>query len=231
MRHFIGSLVSILIVLGEGLAAQQPNATAADEAQPASIRINHDVLVENQRLEYIFLDLLRGTGVHGGFVEVAGCSDLPEGHLDVKQGVTVGEAMDALVAANPSYQWEVKDGVVNLMPLGGVPLLSTRIAKFQMNTTDRDIGVALQEVLKLPEARESRTALGLKDGIHHGFAEAVEEHPMPLQPVPVLINVQDVSLREAFNKIVQASPNRVWVYRETDCGGAKTFTVEAASDY
>ena len=138
MRYFTGFLVWVLIVLGDLMAAGQ-SAAPVDEPQLATIRINHDVLAGNERVLEIFLDVLRDTGVHGGFAEVAACSELPKGHLTVKQGSTVSEAMDALVAANPSYQRDLKDGVVNLLPRDGIPLLRTRIAKFQMDATDRKV--------------------------------------------------------------------------------------------
>jgi hypothetical protein len=211
------------------MVAQQAKPAHVNKLQPTGIRINHDVLAENQRLEFIFLDVLRGTGLHGGFVEFASCSGLPKGRLHIKQGVTLQYAMDALVAANPGYRWELKNGIVNLMPRRGAPLLHTRIARFKINVTDREIPALLQEVLRLPEVQKDKAALGLKDGIHQGHGEAVKEHPVPRQPVPIRIDMQNLSLQDAFNKIVQASPKGVWIYHETDCDGAKTFTVEMTS--
>ena len=114
-----------MVASGGPMAAHQFAAAQANQPQVAEIRINHDIFVENQRLEFIFLDLLRGTGLHGGFVETATCSDLPQGRLQIRQGVTVQQAMDELVAANPGYEWELKDGVVNLTPRGGAQLLGT----------------------------------------------------------------------------------------------------------
>lgn len=233
MKRFIGLFTSILIASAWPTAAQQSQAVQASKPEPADIRINQDVLVEDQRLEFIFLDVLHGTGLHGGFVEMTDCTgDLPKGHLQINQGATVRQAMDALVAANPGYQWELKGGVVNLVPRSGAPLLDTRVAKFRRDATDQEIEAVLQDVLRLPEVRERQAALGLKGRIHSGpRAEAVEERPAPRQPVPVPINVENISLQEAFNKIVETSPDGVWIYRETDCNGAKTFIVEMASDY
>ena len=154
MKHFVNLLTWILIAFGGPMATEQLGAAQASKPQPVGIntRINKDALVENQRLEYILLGLLQGTGLHGGFVEVAGCSDLPKGRLQIKQGVTVRQALDVLVAANPGYQWELRDGVVNLMPRAGAPLLRTKIAKFQMNATDREIGAVLHPRVVLPKS-------------------------------------------------------------------------------
>jgi len=232
MKCFIGTLAwVVLIASGWPIAAQQLQAGSINTPQQADIRIDHEVQVENWRMLDIFLYLLRGTGLHGGIVEMAGCSDLPKGRLQIGQGLTVRQAMDALVAANPGYQWELKDGVVNLMPRGGAPLLSTKIKKFQMDANDREIPVVLGDLLRLPAILEREAALGVKEGPGQGGLSSGEAHPVPRQPMPIKINVQNLSLLEAFNETVQASPKGVWIYHETDCDGAKTFIVEMASSY
>jgi hypothetical protein len=232
MKYVIGYFIWILLVPGEATAVHQSAVARADVPQPASVRLSHDILAENKPLSLIFFDILRGTGVHGGFVEMAGCSDWPKGHLEVKQGTTLREAMAALVAANPSYQWDLQDNVVNLMPRDGVPLLRTKIAKFQMDATDSEIRIVLQDLLRLPEVREREAALGLKQGLGQGPGLGVADiHPVPRQPVPIHINLRNLSLQDAFNKIVQASPKAVWIYHETDCNGEKTFTVEVTSGF
>jgi hypothetical protein len=235
MKYFVGLFIWILIASCCPMATEQLGVAQVKKPRPAEILINHDVLVDDQRMEFILLGVLHGTGLHGGFVEMTDCSgDLPKGHLKIKQGATVRQAMDALVAANPGYRWELKDGVVNLMPLDGVPLMDTRIAKFQMDATGLTMEAVLQDLVRLPEVRVREAALGLKGGTHAGpggGGAGVEIHPVPRQPVPVHVNMQNLSLREAFNKTVQAAPKGVWIYRETDCSGAKTFIVQEASDY
>jgi len=233
VKYSIGLFTWILIASGWPMAAQQLESARADRLQPEDIRINHDIHVENRRVLDIFSDVLSGTGLHGGFVEMTDCSgDLPKGHLQINHGATVRQAMDALVATNPGYQWELKGGDVNLMPLGGASLLDTWIAEFQIDATGLTMEAVLQDLLRLPEVQERDYALGLKDGVHAGSHGAgVSKHPVPQQPVPVHVNVQNLSLQEAFNKVVGFSPPSVWIYRETDCNGAKTFIVETLRVY
>jgi hypothetical protein len=138
--------------------------------------------------------------------------------------------MDALVAANPSYQWRLEGGVVNLTPRAGVPILDTRIANFQMDATGREIALFFQDLLRLPEVRAREAALSLKQGYWSGGPGAADEHPVPKQLVPVRITVQNLSLREAFNKIVLVSGRTIWTYHETDCNGSRTYIVGVASD-
>lgn len=231
MKYFVGIFTWVVIASAWPTAAQQLEAGRVGATQPADTRINHDVDVENWRILNIFLYLLRGTGLHGGFVEMAGCSDLPKGHLQIGQGLTVRQAMDALVAANPGYQWDVEDGVVNLIPRGGVPLLHTRITKFQKDATDQEIEAVLQDVLRLPEVQRRAASLGLQQSISGGGLSGGSEHPVPRPPMRVQFIVENLSLQDTFNKIVQPAPKGVWLYHETDCNAAKTFVVEVASDY
>jgi hypothetical protein len=229
MKRLIGFSVWVLIMLAEP-AVCQLDGPVSRKSLAAKIRIDHNVVVENQRVLEIFLDLLRGTGIHGGFAEIGNCSDLPKGSLRLKQGASLREAMDALVAANPSYQWELQDGVINLMPRVGVSFLSTKIGKFQMDATDREIRIVIQDLLRLPEVREHEADFGLKPGYWSGGPGVYDEHPVPRQPVSVHINLQNLSLQRAFNRIAEKSQKAVWIYHETDCGGNKSYTVEIASD-
>ena len=228
MKCFIGFLVWMLTASSLPMAAQQMGATPANEPQLDNIRIDHDVDMEDRRMLDIFEDLLRDTGIHGGFVEMAVCTDLPKGRLQIQKGLTVREAMDALVAANPGYEWQSKDGVVNLMPKGGAPLLDTRIAKFQKDATDREIFLTIHDVLNLPEVRKREEALGIKEGPGQGGLWGFSENAVPRVPVPMHIDVRDISLQEVLNAIVQATPKAIWWYVGTDCGGVRTFIVQMA---
>jgi hypothetical protein len=228
MKHFIAYLFSALIVLSGSSTACQVGETAASEPQPAKLRVDHDILAKDFPVGLLLLDVLRGTGLRGGFVETASCSDLPKGSLQVKQGATVSQAMDALVAANPGYEWELRDDVVNLMPRGGAALLLTRIAEYQLETTDLQLPTALGALLFLPEVRERGATLGLEPGNGTGIGRG---DVIARKPVPIHIVLQNLSLQEAFNKVVGLSRDGVWIYRESDCNGARTFTVHMVSDY
>lgn len=101
-----------------------------------------------------------------------------------------------------------------------------------MNSTDREIPANLQELLRLPKVRDSEATLGIKQGIgQDNSAGPRDTYPVPSLPVPVNIDLQNLSLQDAFNKVVAFSPNGIWIYRETGCNGAKSFVVEMASGY
>jgi hypothetical protein len=227
MKYLIGFFVSTLVLAAGPMAVRQLEAGLVDEPQPANTRINHDITAENQPVVSILQDVLRGTGVPGGFAEITVCSDVPKGRLKLQQGTTIREAMDAFIAANPSYQWRLQGGVVNLMPQDDVPLLDTKIVKFDKDATDREIPAVLQDLLSLHEVQERAAALGLKPGLGQGGPGVVEEHPAPKEPVAFHISVRDRSLQDAFNEVVRTSGKGVvWIYHETDCNGEKTYILE-----
>jgi hypothetical protein len=231
MKYFIGFFACILILAGRGLVHRQLEAAEIEKPQPGDVRTNYDIDVDRLPLLSILMDVLRGTGVSGGFAEFTGCSDLPKGGLKVKQGATVREAMDALVAANPGYQWRLEGGVVDLMPRSGVPLLDVKIGSFHMDATDREVAIFFQNLLRLPEVRERAIELNLKPGLGQGWPEAVAEHPVPREPVPIHISVRDVSLRDAFNKVAQTAGDTIWIYNESSCTGSETYLVGVTSGY
>jgi len=125
--------------------------------------------------------------------------------------------MDALVAANPGYTWQWKDGIVNLAPQGGSSLLRTKITKFQRDATDLETEAVLNDVLRLPEVRTREASLGLKQVMSGGGLAAGKDHPVPRQPVPIHIDIRNLSLQNAFNEIVKAVPKGTWLYLEKDC--------------
>jgi hypothetical protein len=229
MKYLIGFVIWMVVLAATPMAARHFGPAAVDEVQPVNLRIDHDIMEENQPLLWILQDMLRGTRVPAGFAELTGCSDLPRAYLKVRQGTSVPVAMNALVADKPSYEWWMEGGTVNLIPRGGVPLLGTKIGNFQMGATERGIGAILQDLLGLPEVRERAAKLGLKPGIHQGGISAVELHPVPREPVPIHISVQNVSLRDAFNKVVRMSGHAIWIYHETECNGNKTYVVDSVT--
>jgi len=231
MKHLLSLFVFSLALIGGQMTVYQVAVSASGKLDAANVRLDHDVLVENQPVLSIFLDVLRGTGVNGGFAEIAACSNLSQGDLKLKQGTTIREAMDALVSANPTYKWELQDGVVILMPQGGVPLLDTKIGKFHVDASDSETSAVIEEMLRSPEVRSRAVQLDLKLGLGQGGPGVYVEHPAPHPTVRFQYDWENFSLLEGLSRSVRTSPKAVWIYRETDCGKDKTYRVQVASDY
>jgi hypothetical protein len=192
--------------------------------------ISHGIAETDQPF-VIFEDILRGTDISGGVAQREGCSSLPSARLDVKQGTTIGEAMDTFVSSNPDYTWVADDNVPNLLPAIRLPLLEKRISHLDLTATDKMTAQAvLYEIVNLPEVRQRSAELGIKPQIMQGGPGVYDEHPVPKAPVPVHISLKDVSLREAFNAVARTYGRTVWVYIERDCDGEKTYAISADKD-
>jgi hypothetical protein len=221
----------ILIVSTWPVTAEQLQAAQVHKQQVVDIRLDQDIHLKDWRVLDIFLYLMRSTGLHGGFVEIARCSDLPKGNLDLKQGSSLQQAMDALVAANLSYHSDLRDGVVDLTPRGGAPLLRTKVSRFKMSATDKEKLLAIGDVLALPEVQRRAAALGLKEGPSQVGLFGGESHPVEKKATPLEIDVQNLMLQDVLNSIAKATPKGIWYYHESDCDKAKTYFVQLTSEY
>jgi len=66
MQYLIGVLTWILIASGWPIAAQQLKGAQTDRPRLSELRLDHDVVVGDQRkerMEFILMDVLHGTGL------------------------------------------------------------------------------------------------------------------------------------------------------------------------
>lgn len=201
-----------------------------EAAQTASIPINSDLDIADQ--PFLVLDsVLRGTGVSAGVAQIETCSDSLQAHLKVKRGTTIGEAMDAFVASNPSYRWRLDGDVLNLLPTTEFPLLNIKIHSFEFAAPDNNMTEAiLHDLLNLPEVRQREAELNLKAALGQGGPGVVDEHPVPRKPVPIHLGFKDVTLQEAFNSVVRAHGHTMWIYSERHCKEEVIYSVQSTSD-
>jgi len=198
--------------------------TERGKSESLSVAITHNIDT-NDHPQMALEQILRGKGVPAGLVVLSNCSTPPHVRLNLSQGTTVAEALNALVASSPEYRWQTDGNVINLLPMkAAAPLLETEIREFRMDTTDSEIGAVLSELMALPVVRKRQSELKLQSGIYQGGPGAVEEHPVPKKPVPIHIRFQNLSLQEALNSVVGTYGHSVWVYSETEeCNGDRTF--------
>jgi hypothetical protein len=222
----------ILALLAAPMAGHHPRAVVLGESQSVDLPIGYDIDRSDVPLVLIG-QLLGGTRIPGGIAQLEGCSGVPVLHLTAKRGMTIREAMDALVSENPSYQWQLEGGVVNLIPRSGsAALLDAKIRSFQLNTTDQkmDAHAVLYDIIRVPEVRQRAAELKLQPGMMQGGPGVYDEHPAKREPVPIMISLKDVSLREAFNSVVRTYGHTIWIYREHECNGSKTYIMQAETD-
>jgi hypothetical protein len=188
------------------------------------ILIEHRVVksdLEHRTVTNAFSGSLSRAKVPGGIVTVSSCpgEEVKHTYPGLPSPLTLREALDAIVVADPRYRWQVEDGIINLMPVRGEPeLLDTRIAEFYLENAV-SVLAALSRLLELPEVRQRRIELGLKSGLQFGGLQS----PNPRR---LTVHLQDVTLREALNAIARAHGYGVWSYTEFHCNGRNEFSIE-----
>ena len=166
---------------------------------------------------------IHGSGAAGGAVITQGCEE-PSDSIVRFQGSTLREVLDDIITADPDYRWEVKDGVVNLIPAKGVPdLLTLRIDAFDSGDAT-SVTTAKTFLFALPEVRKRAVELGFDQAIYGSGLYAV---PPGARPARKLLNVrlQDVTLLEALNALVRTHKHGLWIYREIHCKSINHFDI------
>jgi hypothetical protein len=231
MKYFILLVYWTLAVVAPGTDRNMPPPRLVG-SQAVDVAIEQNI--EDGGPPHALLGrILGGSGIPAGVAQIESCSGAPALSIKATRGMTIRQALDAFTASNPSYQWLFEGGVVNVIPKNGAAaLLDTAIRGLHLNTNTRQMtaDAILHDLISLPEVRERATELQLQPGMAQEFFHGVhKEHPTPIKPAPVVINLKGASLREALNAVVRAYGNRIWVYAERDCNG-KTYVLNATSD-
>lgn len=181
------------------------------------------------------LEFLRnGGGLSGGVVLLTDCNgNTPALHWKAKQGSTFRQVLNDLQAANPTYRWDLHGNVLNLVPTAGIPpLLSAKISSFSLQTTDQQTNAetALVTVGDLPEIRQAATALYISKAMYAGGLEAVPDstlsQPRPKVPLPIYLQLKDVSLQDTLNAVAQAYGHTMWIYDQRACNRQATYKID-----
>jgi len=168
-----------------------------------------------------FQTLILKSSLPGGEVITEGCGGEPHKIVRV-HGATIGEALKSIVAVEPSYGLNVKNGVIDLLPREGVPpLLNVRIREFSSGTA-ADMSSAGTLLFALPDVTDAAVKLGLTRNASGSGLYAVIPG-LHKQARRLDIDLRDVTVRDALDAIVKTNGSGVWVYRETLCGTSKVF--------
>lgn len=236
MRRFPIALALTLSLTTIG-GAKQSTKASRDGANSDKLDLPINYFIDARGTPAFFLaDILRDTGILAGIAQVfPRCSDQSEIHLKVELGRTIRQGLDALVAADPQYQWMLKDGLVIVTPKAGVPpFLATKFHSFKWSGTDNAVpAVPMNLLIDSPEMRRRTAKFGLTPAVRQGpGTTAVPIHPVPRTPLPIKVNLKNLSLMDAFSAIIRVYGHGMWVYTEDGCSpdGSKRFTIESRPD-
>jgi hypothetical protein len=215
------SLTTLVILLGAFPIAgheEQPGKPVPESEllmRPVA-NLGSSPLSVNSAIQTVIL----GSGTAGGAVILRGCAEPSDSAVRL-HGTTLGEVLDEIVTADPDYGWEVKDGVVNLIPVKGVPdLLTLRIGAFDSGDAT-SVRTAETFLFALPEVRERAEELGFDQAIYGSGLSAIVPGAPP--PPKLDVRLQDVTLLEALNGLVRAHKHGLWIYYETHCKSTHHF--------
>lgn len=217
------SLATLVLLLGAFPVAGHQEPPRKSEAE-AELLMRPVANLGSSRLSVnlAIQTAIHGSGTAGGAVITQGCAE-PSESIVRFHGITLREVLDDIVTADPDYRWEVKDGVVNLIPAKGVPdLLTLRISAFDSGDAT-DVTTATTFLFALPEVRERAVELGFDQAIYGSGLSAIAPGAPP--PPKLDVRVQDVTLLEALNALVRANRHGVWIYCEIHCKSTNHFDI------
>ena len=126
-----------------------------------------------ERLRFLLTLIARSARVPIGFEEVAGTpmpydgnlSRIPSSEGTGLIGLTVGEAVDALVSADPRYSWREQDGLILIRPVEAwadpAHFLHQRFGGLRLrDSTVSDVAKALNAVQRGDQIRRRRSPWG-----------------------------------------------------------------------
>lgn len=127
------------------------------------------------------------------------------------ENVTLQEVLDIIVQQEPSYRWEVKDGVINLIPLKSrddfvEKLLNTPIQRFD---PPKVLGPSQirDAIVDLPEVAGLLKVNGITAS-HYGY---FYRHPSVYTNANVDLKTSQTDVRGVLNKVVRESEHKMWI--------------------
>ncbi len=117
---------------------------------------------------------------------------------------TRNQVFDAIVQADPQFQWRERDGVIEFFPVSGGSFLDTAIGSLKL--TNANWTQATDSLLNLPEARDGMLAFALNR--HASKQDAPTGKP-------ITVELTMVTVRDALNKLAAQTETHFWVSRQS----------------
>lgn len=188
------------------------------------------VQLPNPTTPDILAQALINAGVPGGIAVRSHCGRFESRFLS-PTNATLRGVLDAVVAAEPEYSWNVDEGVVNFVPRDNEPLLLKSMVS-RLEVRDAEPNEALFQLLALPEVdKVARVELGLHS-VTGGPYPFMMDGSKP-ERKRLSLSLTNVTVREALNAIARAHGSAVWILvKQEDCGlsnGRKFFNLHFIS--
>jgi len=173
-------------------------------SQPITIRLTNATLI-------YALDTLAGD--HRIPIGIESSSDDRKNlllNIDTSNGGTLSDVLNSIVEQVPIYRWEVRDGVINIVPTQSrdqflEKLLSTHINSFTPKTgiTKFDTRNTLADLPEVHSLLEENKITVFKYGDYVYYPSIYTKE--------VDLSISDTDVRGVLNKIVRDSEHKLWV--------------------
>jgi hypothetical protein len=123
------------------------------------------------------------------------------------EGGTLREILDSIVQHEPSYQWQLIDGVINFTPTHDrdnflVPFLDTSIDHFAPGKGKDTLDVR-ERILELPAVSNLMISSGMKIDEWWGISVYAND--------TFDLSISNTNVRGILNKLIRVSPKKTWV--------------------
>ncbi len=145
--------------------------------------------------------------VPGGFSELPGqrAEDLNRYDFRPARGRLL-DLLNSIVLAEPRYRWEIRDDVINMVPIHDYPFLDTVIADFSPeDSTAREMIVALERSVDFKRG----LALFRLRGREYSARDTI-----PRRSARFSVRFKNATVRQILNGIVRQDGSAVWHYHE-----------------
>ncbi len=207
MKHTVAlALVFGLILSGANGGVSGQKVT---DSKPAALDQVINITLAEATLLLALSKLAVDHRVPIGFEHAVDSRDNPNEKIHI-QGGTLKSILDSLVAQEPRYKWELRDGVINVTPAAGrdeflARFLDTRVAQFLPPKGTTDKFKIRDAILALPEVRELLT---LNNVSVRPYDYASGRSIYANDNVDLRISNTDV--RTVLNNIAKESEHKMW---------------------
>lgn len=219
-------IIVVVLALVTTVSAQTKKVSTG-ESQIASTKLQGIEL--RGTVPVMFATLLGEAGMPGGVaISNQECSQPPATLLTIQTGTSLDRALEQVATSTPGSQWQLRDGLPNLVPVGPLPaFLLARIPNFRWSAAS-DVQETLARLRQLPAVSAEISRLGLKEAPIEGAPTSVcVRGPCTSNPSRTTTPgaVENVTLLTALNQIALSQGRAVWMYSEYHCAGDTLFSL------
>ena len=181
-----------------------------------------------------FATLLRTAGISGGVAtSYSGCSEGPDIPVSISAGTKLDNALSQVAANGHKAEWQLRDGVANLLPSGSPPpLLLLRVSRFEWDST-KPPAESIGQLVQAADVSRGASELRLRQTAFEGGASAVcarGDCTKKTKSQGLLHAEEDATVLTLLNHIVKSHPGAVWNYSEYRCADVTEFSLTVLAE-